>query len=261
MAKRRVVDVSADLETVPSVYRRSIPLLPRQNIALAELRMNPRNAEIFRQESEEYFARLREDIRTRGIVVPLIAKKDGTLLAGHNRYTIAKELNLQYVPVEYVKEELSEEREQEFLIKDNLLRRQFTTQEWISIYTKLYPDFEQTYLGDDDARRTNGKNVQKSLTIGQIANETGQSEGKIKMQIKRERERRTSTQRASTSSRDKRSSSALLDSNSVTIKKESVPQEQELLQAAQILVLHFQSAHTATQKKIRKMLKDIVTAV
>jgi hypothetical protein len=142
MAKRRIVDVSADLETVPSEYRRSIPLLPRQNVALADLRLNPQNAKIFRQESEEYFERLREDIRKRGIVVPLIAKKDGTLLAGHNRYTVAQELNLQYVPVEYVKEDLSAEREQEFLIKDNLLRRQFTAQEWIGIYTKLYPDFE-----------------------------------------------------------------------------------------------------------------------
>ena len=265
MAKRRIVDVSADLETVPSEYRRSIPLLPRQNVALADLRLNPQNAEIFRKESEEYFERLREDIRKRGIVVPLIAKKDGTLLAGHNRYTVAQELNLQYVPVEYVKEDLSAEREQEFLIKDNLLRRQFTAQEWIGIYTKLYPDFEETYLGKSDARRTNGKNVQKPLTLGQIASETGQSEGKVKMQIKRERERRTSPPILG-KRLGKRSE--VLDSNSVTIKKKPVPKGeapkgeapkgQELLQAAQILALHFHSADTSTQKKIRKVLMDVL---
>jgi hypothetical protein len=76
------------------------------------------------------------------------------------------------------------------------------------------------------------------------------------MQIKRERERRTSAPILG-------KHSELLDSNTVTIKKKpapkgEAPKGQELLQAAQILALHFQSADTSTQKKIRKVLKDVL---
>lgn len=46
--------------------------------------------------------------------------------------------------------------------------------------------------------------------------------------------------------------------STVTIKKNPAPKGQELLQAAQIVARHFQSADTSTQKKIRKVLKDVL---
>ncbi|MCS6807205.1 MAG: ParB/RepB/Spo0J family partition protein [Bacteroidota bacterium] len=113
-----------------------------QYIAPQQLKINPLNRHFFREESEDYFSKLRDDIRERGIIVPLLAKKDDVLLAGHNRLQVALELGLQSVPVQYVLDTLTEAAEREFIIKDNLYRRQFSTAEWISLYKKLYPDFD-----------------------------------------------------------------------------------------------------------------------
>lgn len=131
---------------IPDQFKTKIPLKPVKDVATADVHINPENAAYFKTESKEYFQRLEEDIRKRGIIVPLIVKKDGTLLAGHNRLRIAKEIGLPVVPVQYVDEskyELSKEAEREFIIKDNLLRRQFSSQEWIEVYRKLYPNFDE----------------------------------------------------------------------------------------------------------------------
>lgn len=42
---------------------------------------------------------LAESIREKGIIVPLIVAKDGTLIAGHRRYKAAKSIGLEEVPV------------------------------------------------------------------------------------------------------------------------------------------------------------------
>lgn len=150
---------------------------------------NPRNRELFANESEEYFKQLREDVRERGILVPLVAKEDGTLLSGHNRLQIAQELGLKVIPVQYVQNTLSGEQEQEFIIKDNLYRRQLSQSERIELYKKLFPDFEATFL-EPNAETTVGR-VKKGtsrLTLQQIADTTGQKLSAVKMQITRARE-------------------------------------------------------------------------
>ena len=63
------------------------------------LRKNPENEKYFDLLQGKEFQRLAEDIRKNGIKVPLVAKQDGTLLAGHNRLLIAKTLKLKAVPV------------------------------------------------------------------------------------------------------------------------------------------------------------------
>lgn len=192
MAKKRTVDVSAEIETLPENLRRKIPMTDVKQIPPSELSINLKNREYFEQESEEHLQQLRDDIRKRGVIVPLIAKRDGTLLAGHNRLRIAQELHLKYVPVQYVQEELPEEREREFIVKDNLLRRQLSTDKRISLYKMLYPEFESTYL-DPNNRSTGGRTksgAEDRLTIARIAEETGQKENTVKKQIKDFRKKR-----------------------------------------------------------------------
>jgi ParB-like chromosome segregation protein Spo0J len=192
MAKKRTVDVSAEVETLPENFRRKIPMTDVKQVSPAELRGNIKNKEYFGQESEQERQHLREDIRRRGIIVPLIAKRDGTLLAGHNRWLLAQELKLKYVPVQYVQEELTDEREREFIVKDNLLRRQLSAEKRMSLYQMLYPDFEETYL-NPTTRSVGGrtKNTDsKRLTIARIAEETGQKENTVKKQIKDVRKKR-----------------------------------------------------------------------
>jgi ParB-like chromosome segregation protein Spo0J len=161
MAKRLTVDFSADSAQTPTKFRAKMNVTDVQNVEITRLSPNARNAEYFLPESSAYFERLTEDIRKRGILVPLLAKKDGTLLAGHNRFTVAKALGLKFVPVQYVNDELSAEAEQEFIIKDNLLRRQFSQEEWTAIYRRLVPDFEEILTRDGRGKNRGGKDIQQ----------------------------------------------------------------------------------------------------
>lgn len=195
MAKKRTVDVSADNETLPMQNRRNIPMTDVKRVAPQELTMNRINQEYFDAESEEHLHDLCEDIRRRGIIVPLIAKRDGTLLAGHNRLMVARELNLKLIPVQYVQEELSDEREREFIIKDNILRRHLSPEKRINLYKKAYPDFEATFLNNETrtvgGRTKNGET--NRLTIARIAEETGQKEETVKKQLQTYRKKRGET--------------------------------------------------------------------
>ena len=161
MAKRLTVDFSADAAQTPTKFRAKMSVTDMQNVDINRLSVNPHNAEFFLRESDAYFERLTEDIRKRGILVPLLAKKDGTLLAGHNRLAVAQAIGLKYVPVQYVTEELSAEAEQEFIIKDNLLRRQFSQEEWTAIYRKLVPDFEEILMRDGRGKHR-GKGISQA---------------------------------------------------------------------------------------------------
>jgi ParB family chromosome partitioning protein len=154
-----------------------------KTVETSALTPHPDNKKFFRKESPEYFERLREDIQKRGIVVPLIAKKNGVLLAGHNRLETAKELGLKYVPVQYVHRDLSEEQEREFLIKDNLLRRQFNSDEWIEIYRRLYPTFEEEII--QERLKGRAKSGSKTLSAKSIADDTGQKVSAVQKQLQK----------------------------------------------------------------------------
>jgi hypothetical protein len=98
--------------------------------------------------------------------------------------------------VQYVQEQLSAEQEREFLIKDNLLRRQFTGKEWIEIYRKLYPDFDERIAERKRGGDTTGKKVRAKeqrdkfpLTAKRIAQDTGQKEEAVKKQLQRHKEK------------------------------------------------------------------------
>jgi ParB-like chromosome segregation protein Spo0J len=150
---------------------------------------NPSNRDLFKEESQDYFKRLREDIQQRGILVPIVAKQDGTLLAGHNRLRIAKELSLKVVPVQYVQSDLTAEQEQEFIIKDNLYRRHLSQEDRIELYKKLFPSFEETFL--EANTKTSVGRIKKDtsrLTMKTIAEKTGQKLSAVKMQITRARQ-------------------------------------------------------------------------
>lgn len=110
------------------------------------LKRNKANAKFFKIESRQYFDNLAADIKKRGILVPLVAKADGTLLAGHNRLTIAQLLKMKKVPVQYVKGKITAQAELEYIIKDNLLRRHLEYEERIALYRQIYKDFETRIL-------------------------------------------------------------------------------------------------------------------
>ena len=188
-------DTSAIKEDVPSAQRSSMNISEVKQVNTKTLHIHPENAQLFPIEDAERFEKLKNDIALRGIIVPLLVKRDNTLLAGHNRLKAAIALEIDYVPVQYVQENLSEEQEREFLIKDNLFRRQFSGSEWLAIYRKLYPNFDERVAerkrGGDTTNNSDAKSKQRDnvplLTAKKIAEDTGQTEEAVKKQLQREK--------------------------------------------------------------------------
>ncbi len=95
------------------------------------------NKEFFEDIKGTDYDALKEDIKQNGIKVDLHITKSDTILCGHQRWEIAKELGIKDVPVKIIKIDESDERKvKEYVIKDNLLRRQLSTeQKYILIAT------------------------------------------------------------------------------------------------------------------------------
>lgn len=133
-----------------------LPLSDIRFVAPGDLKPNPMNS-LFTTETAEYFDTLRTDIKERGIIVPLLAKEDGTLLAGHNRLLVAQELELTSVPVQYILQSLSEVEERSFIFKDNIIRRQLTAAEKQLLIERLYQDEISRDNRGGDRRSTDAK--------------------------------------------------------------------------------------------------------
>ena len=144
---------------VEPVELRGIGLSDILYLSPEDLKPNPLNEKFFRRESEDYFGKLADDIGERGVIVPLIAKMDGTLLAGHNRLLVALQLGMEHIPVQKVTEQLPEAKEKEFLIKDNYLRRHLSADEKESLIRELYSEeiMKLKKGGDRGNQYTGGK--------------------------------------------------------------------------------------------------------
>ena len=165
-----------------------IKLSPVRYVDTETLIDNPINSELFKKENDQYFSTLETDIKERGVLVPLIAKRDGTLLSGHNRLQVAKNIGLKQVPVQYVEDDLTHEQETGFLIKDNLYRRHLSQSEWVSLYRRLYPNFDEWIDSERRGRRKKDMSFiseKAPLTAEKIAQDTGQSVAAVKKQIVR----------------------------------------------------------------------------
>ena len=150
--------------------------LPRLEVVLSE-----KNQKAFSPLSEPDFERLKADIKERGIIVPLILKRDKTLIAGHNRLRAAEALGLESVPVQYVETELSPESETAFVIKDNLLRRQLTAEQKERLIADLYGEQirQSQHGGARGNQHSKSAKVQVNLAK-KIESETGIKAGTAK---------------------------------------------------------------------------------
>lgn len=135
-----------------------------KKISVNKLKKNISNDKFFRTETGKYFDDLATDIQKRGILVPLIAKKDGTLLAGHARLLVAQGLGIKMVPVQFVEQDLSPDAEVEFIIKDNLLRRHLAPDERFELYRTIIKNFDE---------RVSLKNTKVGVSIKELAEKTG----------------------------------------------------------------------------------------
>lgn len=178
--------------TTSTVQKRDgMELRAVQHIPPQDLKSNIISDKYFTKIDGDERAKLVEDIRRRGILVPLIAKLDNTLLAGHNRLSVALELGLPTVPVQYLVTQLSEKEEREFVVKDNLLRRQLSVDDRIQLYRIMYENFDERVNlrpveGGGDKFPTSDI---VPLTTAEIAKDTGQTRDAVKKQLQRAREK------------------------------------------------------------------------
>lgn len=166
-------------------------------VAPSELSSNSLNS-MFPAEKERYFEELAEDVQQRGILVPLIAKRDGTLLAGHNRLQVALKLDLARIPVQYVETVLTRQEEVRFVIADNLFRRHLSNEDKIRLYKHLYENFEERlklrhdlYKPQDSESEGSEQGVHlvnppvvTPLTAAIIAKDTGQKVATVQKQLR-----------------------------------------------------------------------------
>ena len=108
--------------------------------AVRDLTDHPLNGQYFRPLPADEYEKLKEDIQRRGVLVPLIATPAGVILSGHRRAQISRELERENDPIQFVRGELTPAQEREFLIKDNLLRRQLTAAEKKALIVAAYGD-------------------------------------------------------------------------------------------------------------------------
>jgi ParB-like chromosome segregation protein Spo0J len=267
MARKFVPDVSADLEVLPSAKRRTIAMSEIKQIKPEELRSNKLNETLFDAEDSAHLQMLQEDVRKRGILVPLIAKRDGTLLAGHNRLQIALALKLHLVPVQYVQETLSEEAEREFIIKDNLLRRQLSSEKKMSLYKQLYPDFEETFLSSTNKGGRTKKDDINRLTIAKVAEDTGQKETAVRKQIQRHKEiEKNKTNGVKTRdnvsgfSDDENKHSIKTRDNVSSFSEQEMSSESQLITTTKQLLAMFKEASEQEREQAREMLRKAAIA-
>jgi ParB-like chromosome segregation protein Spo0J len=119
--------------------------------------------------SDKYkYAALREDIKRRGILVPIEVDEDGNILDGHNRAAIAEELNISYEPV---KRSLPSEKEKiDHVLKSNLLRRDVGQIAWAKAVRRL-----MKVRGIERGVKRNGHTPREDTLTG-LAKELGVSE-------------------------------------------------------------------------------------
>lgn len=121
-----------------------------------ELREHPLSKKIFNELPYEEYEALKKDIAGRGIQVPIEITAEYVILTGHERAKIAKELGVK-VPCT-VRDDLdTPDKQEEHLIKDNLLRRQLTDAERVKAGLRLEEICKERAKQRQQATQLDGK--------------------------------------------------------------------------------------------------------
>ncbi|MEW6439285.1 MAG: ParB N-terminal domain-containing protein, partial [Pseudomonadota bacterium] len=110
---------------------------------------------------EDTRQRLMEDIRQNGIATPLILARDYTILAGHERWKIAKELGMTHVPA-IIRQDVGPESVEALalLVNDNLLRKHYSDMQKAQMIRFLKEKYEVK-----PGRPESGKNRKENREI------------------------------------------------------------------------------------------------
>ena len=141
---------------------------------MAEIFIDSEFANYIRPLSDEEFEKLKESIKLEGIRDPLVVW-NGFLIDGYHRYKIATELEIEFKTIEI--DLPDKEAVKEWIIKNQLGRRNLTSQEASYYRGKLYESRKLNHGGD---RKSKGQNVLLKTTAEKIAEEYGVTDKTIK---------------------------------------------------------------------------------
>jgi hypothetical protein len=126
-----------------------------------------------------YWRDLKRDItEARAILNPVIALMDGTILEGHSRIKLARELvaeipSLAKIPTRIVASKITPEEAERRLYLGNLSRFEMDEDTRLALYAKTWPGYFLADLSEG------GDTVSPPPTKAQVAKETGKSERQI----------------------------------------------------------------------------------
>ncbi|MEW6771767.1 MAG: ParB N-terminal domain-containing protein [Bacillota bacterium] len=148
-------------------------------VPVSLLKPHPKNAEYFSEPTPEERESLKRSIASEGIRDPLKVTPDYTVVAGHVRLEIAKELGLEKVPVQIV--DGDPDYLEYLLIADNEERR--VCQDPIKKAKRA--EFLKRYWGVREGRPEKlGKNYPVSKTLDDVAEAVGENRENLKKLLK-----------------------------------------------------------------------------
>ena len=112
----------------------------------SELKEYALNKKLFDAPPKMEYDALKSDIEKNGIKVDLHILPDKRILCGHQRFKIAKELNLITVPCKVIENLKTEEDIERYIINDNLLRRHLTPEQRAILIKRLY-EIREKHIG------------------------------------------------------------------------------------------------------------------
>lgn len=153
-------------------------------IEVSKLKEYEFNKDFFDDLPKSDYAALKKDIEKNGIKTELHLLPDFTVICGHQRLLVAKELGLQEVPAKIVKGLDTPEQVKEYVILDNLLRRHLQPEQRSKLEYALYKikDKQQGKRTD-----TLSQNATKLDIYSDIAKDTGQNRASVARHIQYEK--------------------------------------------------------------------------
>ncbi len=145
------------------------------------------NKELFDSLPKEDYQALKEDIKKNGIKTELHITKSNTILCGHQRWNIAKELELKEIPCKIINiDESNELKVKEYVILDNVLRRHLTTEQKYLLIAELSKIYE---IGRGGDRKTEDFKKDKLSSMNEdVLTKTAKATGVNEKTVQRARE-------------------------------------------------------------------------
>jgi ParB-like chromosome segregation protein Spo0J len=138
------------------------------------------NIELFDLLKGSDYEALKKDIKKNGVKVELHILPDKTVICGHQRLKIAKELKIDHLRCKTVYNLDTEQQIKEYVILDNLLRRQLTPEKKAFLLNELSKQYEigrrgrtkEERIENANSASSNGDVLDKTAKIANVSSRT-----------------------------------------------------------------------------------------